>query len=165
MVIGYPDAKARLAKEGVVVLDILQEVNGFPCDIPTYPPSAIASSLGGIVSDLDFSGLSEGYASKKGIFDPENVEQRAAAVRKWLLEREEDEIIGASLYSSTDIVVAHGDILRQIVDGSGSRRVSVEGDELMPGMGQCRDQGFHVQGGAVSRGGQGRAGICHARTY
>lgn len=96
MVIGYPTLKSRLEKEGkpVIVLDILQEVNDFPCDIPTYPPSAIASSLGGIFSDLDFSGLSEGYSSKKGIFDPENVEERAKAVRSYLRNREEDEIVG-----------------------------------------------------------------------
>lgn len=75
-------------------MDILQEVNSTACDVPTYPPSAIASSLGGIFSDLDFSGLSEGYASKKGIFDPANVEERAERVRKFLAEREENEIVG-----------------------------------------------------------------------
>lgn len=94
MVLGYPELKARLPKDRVIIMDLLQEAMGYPCDTPTYPPSAIQSALGGIFSDLDFSTLAEGYHTKQGIFDPKNVEERAERVRKWLASREEEEIVG-----------------------------------------------------------------------
>lgn len=49
-------------------------------------------------AQLDFSGISPDYASKKGIFDPANVQQRAREVRVWLRERPEGEIVGMSGY-------------------------------------------------------------------
>lgn len=64
-----------------------------PCDTPLHPREELASSMGGMFSDLDFSGLSEGYASKQGIFDPERAAERAEMVRKWLRERPEQEIV------------------------------------------------------------------------
>lgn len=101
LILGYPELKKRLeTEEGggkpVIILDILQEVARHACDTPTYPPEAIKNDpdLGGIFADLDFSGLSPDYASKKGIFAPENITQRATAVRKWLIERPEQEIVG-----------------------------------------------------------------------
>jgi hypothetical protein len=98
MLLGYPSLMKRLEGEGkpVIITDLLQEVNSTPCDVPTYPPSAIKEALGGIFKDLDFSGLGEGYATKKGIWDPANVEERCKKVRKMLNEREEEEIVGES---------------------------------------------------------------------
>ncbi|KAE8539238.1 hypothetical protein D1P53_004336 [Cryptococcus gattii VGV] len=114
MLLGYPELKVRLEKAGksVILLDILQEVGPYPCDTPTHPISALKASNNGIFSTLDFSTLSPDYASKEGIFGPANGETRAKLVRKWLRERPEKEIV----------VVAHGDILRFIVDGQQSSR-------------------------------------------
>lgn len=44
-------------------------------------------------SDLDFSGLSPDYASKQGIYDPDNCAERAKLVRHWLRARPEREIV------------------------------------------------------------------------
>ncbi|WVR06820.1 hypothetical protein IAU60_003856 [Kwoniella sp. DSM 27419] len=109
MLLGYPDLKARLESQGkpVILLDILQEANGHPCDTPTYPIEDLKASNDGIFSSLDFSTLSPDYASNKGIFDPERVEERARQARLWLRARPEKEIV----------VVAHGDILRCLATG------------------------------------------------
>ncbi|KAK8864646.1 hypothetical protein IAR55_001896 [Kwoniella newhampshirensis] len=114
MLLGYPNLKERLDKAGkpVILLDTLQEVGPYPCDTPTSPISALSSSNNGIFSSLDFSTLSPTYASKKGIYAPERGSERARLVRKWLRDRDEGEIV----------VVAHGDILRYIVDGGQSSR-------------------------------------------
>lgn len=42
---------------------------------------------------FDFSTLSPDYASKKGIFDPDNSEERARQLRQWLRSRPEREIV------------------------------------------------------------------------
>lgn len=42
---------------------------------------------------LDFSSLSTEWTSKKGIYDPENVIERAKWVRNWLRARPEKEIV------------------------------------------------------------------------
>ncbi|WVQ99655.1 hypothetical protein IAU59_006794 [Kwoniella sp. CBS 9459] len=114
MLIGYPDLKARLESEGkpVILLDTLQEVGPYPCDTPTYPLEKLKNSNGGMFSSLDFSTLSEDYASKTGIYDPRRGPERAREVRRWLRARPEKEIV----------VVAHGDILRCIVDNENSIR-------------------------------------------
>ncbi|WWC69952.1 uncharacterized protein I206_103896 [Kwoniella pini CBS 10737] len=114
MLLGYPELKDRLEKEGkpVILLDTLQEVEAYPCDTPTYPISKLKASNNGIFSSLDFSTLSEGYASKSGIYNPKNASERARRVRNWLRDREENEIV----------VVAHGDILRYIADNQQSSR-------------------------------------------
>ncbi|GMK53910.1 hypothetical protein CspeluHIS016_0104960 [Cutaneotrichosporon spelunceum] len=112
--IAFPELKRRLESEGkkVVLLDIAQEVEDLPCDTPLHPREELASSMDGMFSSLDFTGLSPDYASKQGIFDPERAAERAALVRKWLRDRPEEEIV----------LVAHGDILRYIVDGHHSSR-------------------------------------------
>lgn len=86
MLLAYPSLRARLESDGksVIISDLLQEVNATPCDVPTHPPSAIQEALGGMFKDLDLSGLGEGYASKKGIWDPVNVVERAKRVRRML---------------------------------------------------------------------------------
>jgi len=114
MLIGYPELHARLEAEGKppVVLDILQEVQANPCDTPTAPVEKLKEWKDGLFSSLDFSALSPDYASKTGIFDPIRAPERAKRVRKWLRDRPEGEIV----------VVAHGDILRCIVDGQNSAR-------------------------------------------
>ncbi|WVQ79970.1 hypothetical protein IAT38_002071 [Cryptococcus sp. DSM 104549] len=114
MLLGYPNLKARLDKSGkpVILLDLLQEVGPYPCDTPTHPISKLRESNDGIFSSLDFSTLSDDYASKKGIYHPDRGTERAKAVRRWLRDRPEGEIV----------VVAHGDILRYIADGQQSSR-------------------------------------------
>ena len=64
-----------------------------PCNTPLYPPSKIQESNDGMFRDLDFSGLAPDYATKKGIFDPARVSERAREVRKWLRNRPEKEIV------------------------------------------------------------------------
>ena len=104
MILGYPSLRSRLESEGKppIILDILQEANGHPCDTPTYPVEAIINDedpeLRAIFKDLDWAHaeVSEGYASKKGIFDPSRVEERATRVREWLYNRPEREIVGTS---------------------------------------------------------------------
>jgi len=114
MLIGYPVLHERLQAQGkpAVILDILQEVEANPCDTPTHPVEKLSAANGGIFSSLDFSTLSPDYASKEGIFHPSAARERAKQVRRWLRERPEREIV----------VVAHGDILRNIVDGRNSAR-------------------------------------------
>ncbi|ORX35637.1 histidine phosphatase superfamily [Kockovaella imperatae] len=114
LLLGYPELKTRLEAEGkpVIILDILQEVNAYPCDTPSHPISAITEWRDGLLSGFDFSSISPDYASKKGIFDPERVVERAREVRRWLRDRPEQDIV----------VVAHGDILRNIADGKRSGR-------------------------------------------
>ncbi|KAK1924011.1 histidine phosphatase superfamily [Papiliotrema laurentii] len=109
MILGYPDLKKRLESKGkpVVLLDTLQEVADLPCDTPTYPVSELQNANEGLFADLDFSTLSVDYASKTGIFSPDNAAERARVVRRWLRDRPEKEIV----------VVAHGDILRHVVYG------------------------------------------------
>ncbi|GAA5902399.1 histidine phosphatase family protein [Sporobolomyces salmoneus] len=114
MKIGYAPLRERLESSGqpVVVLPELQEVNAHPCDT--------GSSRETLESDpefvgLDFSRLSSApkehdgndWCSKKGFWAPENVEERARWVRKWLRSRKENKIV----------VVAHGDILRCLTEG------------------------------------------------
>ncbi|KAK4331148.1 phosphoglycerate mutase family protein [Rhodotorula toruloides] len=104
----------RLEAEGkpVILLPELQEVNDLPCDT--------GSDRSFLESDPEFSGLDftplsdspahhngASWTSKQGFFAPENVEERARWVRRWLRERKEKKIV----------VVAHGDILRCITDG------------------------------------------------
>ena len=67
-----------------------------PCDKPLSPLSKLQASNGGIFSHLDFSTVSPDYASKKGIFDPINVVERAKKVRRLLRDRPEGKIVGES---------------------------------------------------------------------
>jgi hypothetical protein len=68
--------------------------NSIPCDTPLYPLEELKNAQDGIFSHLDFSTLSSGYASKKGIFAPENVRERAKQVRQWLRDRPESNVVG-----------------------------------------------------------------------
>jgi hypothetical protein len=70
-----------------------------PCDVALYPIEELKNSRDGIFSHLDFSTLSPGYASKEGIFNPDNVAERAKQVRQWLRNRKEDNIAGALSFS------------------------------------------------------------------
>lgn len=72
----------------------LADMLSLPCDTPTYPVSELQKSNEGLFKDLDFSSLSTGYASKTGIFSPEQAAERARKVRVWLRERPEQEIVG-----------------------------------------------------------------------
>jgi hypothetical protein len=74
-----------------------------PCDVPLYPLEDLKTSKDGMFAHLDFSTLSPDYASKEGIFAPSNVAQRAMKVRRWLRDREENEIVGMSHSRVLDI--------------------------------------------------------------
>jgi broad specificity phosphatase PhoE len=76
-----------------------------PCDTGS-PTSLLAKDPE--YAGLDFSSIPDDWTSKKGIYDPRNVAERAKQVRQWLRAREENEIV----------VVAHGDILRTICAGT-----------------------------------------------
>ncbi|BGP35702.1 hypothetical protein JCM10296v2_007554 [Rhodotorula toruloides] len=114
MIVGYAPLRKRLEAEGkpVILLPELQEVNDLPCDTGS-DRSFLESDPE--FANLDFTPLSDSpahhggarWTSKQGFFAPENVEERARWVRKWLRERKEKKIV----------VVAHGDILRCITDG------------------------------------------------
>lgn len=127
MIIGFQDLKSRLPKDKIIILDLLQECGSTPCDVPTYPSSLISAAQGGIFTDLNLSGLTngeEGYASKKGIFAPANVGWRADRVRKWLFDREEQEIVGELIFRiGLTIVVSHGDFLRALTGWPDSKAV------------------------------------------
>lgn len=75
------------------LLDATLLTPSIPCDTPLHPREELATSMGGMFSELDFSGLSDDYASKQGIFDPDRAAERAEMVRKWLRERPEQEIV------------------------------------------------------------------------
>ena len=79
-----------------------------PCDTPTSPPSAIAEWRNGLLSSFDFSTLSPDYASKQGLFAPENVTERAKQVRTFLRDRPEEEIVGGSPFFLFDASRFHG---------------------------------------------------------
>jgi hypothetical protein len=70
------------------------------CDIPTYPLDVLKQSQDGIFSYLDFSTLSPGYASKEGIFHPNEAAAKAKACRQWLRARSEDHIAGKLLIAN-----------------------------------------------------------------
>ncbi|KAL1411576.1 hypothetical protein Q8F55_002540 [Vanrija albida] len=115
--LAFPDLKSRLEaerKQGVVLLDLAQEVSDLPCDTPTFPLSELEESNDAQFRNagLDFSTLSPDYATKQGIFDPDRAAERARVLRQWLRDRPEREIV----------LVAHGDILRYMVDGYHSSR-------------------------------------------
>lgn len=74
-----------------MLLPQLQEVNALPCDT--------GSPRDALEADAEFSGLSfelltPDWTSKRGIYDPANVAERATWVRRWLRDRAEDRIVG-----------------------------------------------------------------------
>jgi hypothetical protein len=95
----YPVLKKRLGDK-VTLLTELQEVNDHPCDTGSSREDLEANPE---FAGLDFSPLSDApathgvaWTSKKGIYDPKNVLERAKWVRKWLRNREETVIVGES---------------------------------------------------------------------
>lgn len=104
-----------------------------PCDTPTFPLSELEESNEAQFRNagLDFSTLSPDYASKQGIFDPDRAAERARVLRQWLRDRPEREIVCKWRWQwvawqkqqlTPSAVVAHGDILRYMVDGYHSSR-------------------------------------------
>lgn len=100
--IGYPALIKRLGGVGqITLLPELQEVNDLPCD------TGSARDL--LESDPEFDGLDfstldaaerrEGvkWTSKKGLYSPDRVEERARWVRRYLRDRPEDVIVGESM--------------------------------------------------------------------
>jgi hypothetical protein len=98
--IGYPSLIKRLGGPGkIILLPELQEVNDLPCDT--------GSSRQVLESDPEFAGLDFGaldeaerrhdgvsWTSKKGLWNPDRVEERAKWVRRYLRDMKEDTIVG-----------------------------------------------------------------------
>ncbi|KAF8314941.1 phosphoglycerate mutase-like protein [Clavulina sp. PMI_390] len=109
-ILGFPALRAKLEADlgptkGIIPLSRLQEVNSFPCD--TGRDRAELEQDPEFVG-IDFSSLEDDWNSKRGDFDPYNIQERAKWVRKWLRARPEKEIV----------VVAHGDFLRRLTGTS-----------------------------------------------
>ncbi|KAJ3808108.1 histidine phosphatase superfamily [Lentinula aff. lateritia] len=106
-IIGYRGLRARLESQNspkpIVVLSRLQEVNDFPCDTGS---SRYELEQNDEFAGIDFESLEDDWNSKQG--DSGAVKARARWVRRWLRDRPEQNIV----------VVAHGDILRQITKTS-----------------------------------------------
>jgi len=104
-IVGFPALRSRLESQDdpkpIIVLSRLQEVNDLPCD--TGSDRTVLEKVDEF-KGIDFSSLESDWNGKKRDFAPANVAARAKWVRKWLRARPEKEIV----------VVAHGDILRQI---------------------------------------------------
>jgi len=102
MMLSYPTLLKRLEDQGKTpyLLDIVQEVKAVPSDTPSYPVEELKHSKDGMFAHLDFSTLSPEYASKEGIYHPDNVNDRAKEVRRWLRAREEQSIVGRSCNNS-----------------------------------------------------------------
>ena len=98
MMLSYPTLLKRLEEQGKTpyLLDIVQEVKAVPSDTPSYPVEELKHSKDGMFAHLDFSTLSPEYASKEGIYHPDNVNDRAREVRRWLRARDEQSIVGMS---------------------------------------------------------------------
>ncbi|KAJ3771425.1 phosphoglycerate mutase-like protein [Lentinula raphanica] len=107
-IIGYRGLRARLESESpskpIIVLSRLQEANDFPCDTGSSKDQLRQDDE---FQGIDFESLEDDWNSKKGDFAPttDKVRARARWVRRWLRDRPEQNIV----------VVAHGDILRQII--------------------------------------------------
>ncbi|KAJ3750595.1 histidine phosphatase superfamily [Lentinula detonsa] len=110
-IIGYRGIRARLESQNpakpIIVLSRLQEVNDIPCDTGSSRDELKQNDE---FRGIDFESLEDDWNSKKGDFAPRSVAVRARArwVRRWLRDRPEQNIV----------VVAHGDILRQITKTS-----------------------------------------------
>jgi hypothetical protein len=110
MLLSYPTLLKRLEDQGKppIILDIVQEVKDVPSDTPSYPVEELKNAKDGMFAHLDFSTLSPEYASKKGIYHPDNVADRAREVRKWLRARDEQGIVGVSCVGSLALWEADG---------------------------------------------------------
>ncbi|KAJ3989543.1 histidine phosphatase superfamily [Lentinula detonsa] len=129
-IIGYRGLRARLESQNpakpIIVLSRLQEVNDIPCDTGSSRDELKQNDE---FRGIDFESLEDDWNFKKGEwcihsctqtllnttlvtgdFAPRSVAVRARArwVRRWLRDRPEQNIV----------VVAHGDILRQITKTS-----------------------------------------------
>lgn len=85
----------------MILLPEIQEVNDLPSD--TGSPRAVLEKHKDFagVAGLDFSAIDESeerhgvaWTSKQGFFHPDNIAERAKWVRRWLRDREEQEIVG-----------------------------------------------------------------------
>lgn len=104
--LGWGPAIERLGVENVICLPQAQECNDFPCDTGSPREYLEANPE---FADFDFSMLTPEWTSKKGFWspDPQAISNRARWVRQWLRDRPE----------KTIVLVAHGDILRNILAG------------------------------------------------
>jgi broad specificity phosphatase PhoE len=99
-------------KSKIVCLPEAQECNDFPCDTGRSKLELLQNPA---FRDLNFERLTDDWTSKRGFYSADRgaIRKRAQWVRQFLRDRSEKEIV----------VVAHGDVLRQITatrDGPGT---------------------------------------------
>ncbi|UZJ57214.1 hypothetical protein CBS101457_006534 [Exobasidium rhododendri] len=101
--LGWGPAVERLGIKNVVCLPQAQECNDFPCDIGSSRDELMSLDE---FNDFNLELLTPDWTSKKGFYasDPVSLRNRARWVRQYLRGRKEHTIV----------LVAHGDILRQI---------------------------------------------------
>ncbi|KAK5135604.1 hypothetical protein LTR08_005084 [Meristemomyces frigidus] len=104
--LGWAPAVERLGIKNVVCIPQAQECNDLPCDTGSAKAQLESHPE---FSDFDFSLLTADWTGKQGFYAPDrqSVLGRARWVRQWLRERPE----------TTIVLVAHGDVLRQITAG------------------------------------------------
>lgn len=101
--LGWAPTVERLGIKNVLCIPQAQECNDFPCDTGSSREELEKDPE---FADFDLSRLTPDWTSKEGFYsaDRQVLMKRAHWVRKFLLERPEKVIV----------LVAHGDILRQI---------------------------------------------------
>lgn len=101
--LGWGPTVERLGIENVLCIPQAQECNDFPCDTGSSREVLEKDSE---FADFDLSRLTSDWTSKQGFYSAERpvLLKRGEWVRKFLLDRPEKVIV----------LVAHGDILRQI---------------------------------------------------
>lgn len=105
--LGWGPAVERLGLDKVVLLPQAQECNALPCDTGSSRETLEADAE---LAGFDFAPLTPDWTSKLGFWadDRASIANRAKWVRQWLRDRTEQNIV----------LVAHGDILRQITASS-----------------------------------------------
>lgn len=105
--LGWGPAIERLGIKNVICLPQAQECNDFPCD--TGSSKEVLESIEEF-KNFNLELLTSDWTSKKGFYapDPATISQRALWVRRYIKSRPEHVIV----------LVAHGDIFRQITASS-----------------------------------------------
>lgn len=101
----FKDIIATTPSRTLLLLPLAQEVTDQPCDIGSSP-GEIEAEFGDLV---DVSLMEEPWTSKQGIYAAtlEGLETRARVLRRWLFEREENDVL----------IVGHGAFFDYLLHG------------------------------------------------